>query len=123
MQGVVIESRPALELIEMHDDEGTLFYLDPPYLPETRDARSDYNFEMTVEDHQELLTAIKGIKGKVILSGYQSAMYADTLNDWRVVQKETHAEGARQRTEVLWMNFDQAPDLFTPTQTEEPKDG
>lgn len=108
MQGVVIEQRPALDLIEMHDDPGTLFYLDPPYLPETRDAGVDYNHEMTAEDHTGLLATIRGLAGKVVLSGYPSDVYDAALPGWWRFERDTHAEGARPRTEVIWTNFDPA---------------
>lgn len=105
-QGVVIDRRPALDLIEMHDAADTLFYLDPPYLPSTRDARADYNHELTEADHADLLERITRLAGRVVLSGYASALYDDALASWRRVERETQAEGARARTEVLWMNFD-----------------
>lgn len=108
MRGVVIESRPALDLIEAHDDPSTLFYLDPPYLPETRDAGADYKHEMTAQDHADMLAALIDVQGAVVLSGYASETYDQALTGWHRVERETHAEGARKRTEVLWMNFDPA---------------
>lgn len=108
MQGVVIESLPARRLIEMHDDTDTLFYLDPPYLPDTRDPRADYNHEMTERDHEEMLDQILHLEGAVILSGYPSEIYDSALSDWVRVERQAMAEGARARVEVLWMNFDPA---------------
>jgi len=108
MRGVNIECKPALDLIEAHDDPQTLFYLDPPYLPETRDERADYNHEMTADDHQALLDRIVQLKGKVVLSGYASKMYDTNLREWYRFERDTHAEGARKRIEVLLTNFDTA---------------
>ena len=84
LQGVIIENRPALDVIEKHDREGCLFYLDPPYLPETRVMGDNrfYRHEMSVKDHEAFLARVKGIEGYVILSGYDSALYNDTLIGW-----------------------------------------
>ncbi|MDJ0631085.1 MAG: DNA adenine methylase [Rhodobacter sp.] len=106
MQGVVIERRPALDLIAAHDAADTLFYLDPPYLPEARDAGADYTHEMSADDHAEMLDAVCRLQGMVVMSGYGSDMYDAALGQWRRFEKETRADGVRPRTEVLWMNFE-----------------
>ena len=113
-RGVVIESRPAIKVIEQHDSPDTLHYLDPPYLPETRSLRSKrgkirkhgYAHEMTEDDHDRLLEVIRGVKGKVILSGYPSEKYEAALSTWERRERVAFADGARKRTEVLWMNYD-----------------
>jgi len=43
LQGVVIECRPAIELISSHDGPETLHYVDPPYLWETRSPGNKYD--------------------------------------------------------------------------------
>lgn len=103
LRGVVIENRPALDLIRQQDGPQTLFYVDPPYLPETRDAGGDYQHEMTVEDHHELAALLNTVKGAVILSGYPSALYDSLYAGWRRVERGALADGARPRIEVLWM--------------------
>lgn len=112
MMGVLIENRPALQVIDRYDDPDTLIYLDPPYVPETRSARGQrralashaYKHEMTVEDHQALLDRIREAKAMVMISGYASALYDEALAGWRRLSIETHADGALDRTEVLWIN-------------------
>jgi DNA adenine methylase len=70
----LIENKPALEILKREDGPGTLFYCDPPYLPETRAAKQVYSFEMAEEDHVELLEVFLGVKGKVMLSGYRNKL-------------------------------------------------
>jgi DNA adenine methylase len=40
----------------------------------------------------------------VVLSGYPSPIYDEALPDWRRVEIAALADGARPRTEVLWIN-------------------
>lgn len=110
LQGVLIENKPALEVIRQHDTKETLFYCDPPYLHQVRKAgrNADFatygKFEMTDDDHRELASVLHSVKGMVVLSGYASPLYDDLYAEWQQVKKETYADGARPRTEVLWLN-------------------
>lgn len=111
-RGVVVESRRALDCMEQHDGPETLHYVDPPYLPETRSQKSRrdktryhaYRHELSADEHRRLLAFVKGLKGMVVLSGYPSRLYDDELSGWRRVEREAFADGARKRTEVLWVN-------------------
>lgn len=103
LQGVVIENRDALQVMAQHDSLQTLHYLDPPYLPECRDAGDDYVHEMTVEEHEKLGRFVSNLKGMVIISGYPSNLYDDMYSGWTRVEKNSLADGARKRIEVLWM--------------------
>ncbi|WP_342361378.1 DNA adenine methylase [Terrarubrum flagellatum] len=85
-RGVVIEQRPAIEVIAQHDGIETLHYVDPPYLPETRSPANKYDLkhrmyrhELSRDDHAELLEKLKALKGMVILSGYPSTLYDEQL--------------------------------------------
>lgn len=112
LRGVVIECRPALKVIKTHDREDTLHYIDPPYMPDTRSAKSRkgggkyhaYKHEMTRDDHAELLDVLQQLEGMVIVSGYPSDLYDNALAGWRKVTRAALADGARPRTECLWMN-------------------
>lgn len=106
---VTIESRHALEVLRQHDGADTLFYVDPPYLWSTRSKgnRFDikhYRHELTDDDHVALLDALDGLQGMVVLSGYPAPLYDDRLGHWRRVETRALADGARERTEVLWLN-------------------
>lgn len=104
LRGVVVENRPAISVCLSHDSAETLHYLDPPYLPSVRDRGRDYEHELSVEDHVELLGAIKSLRGMVVLSGYASVLYDDALAGWSRFEKRAFADGARERIEVLWLN-------------------
>lgn len=111
LRGVIVEHRDAVEVMRQHDAPTTLHYVDPPYLPETRapSGKSDfkmrmYRHELTRDDHVPLLEALRALDGMVVLSGYPAPLYDDMLPDWRRVEKEAMADGARPRTEVLWIN-------------------
>lgn len=111
LQGVTIECRDAREVMAQHDGPATLHYVDPPYLPETRAQGNRYDLawrmyrhELSREDHAELLDFLAEREGMVVLSGYPDPLYDARLAGWRRVEKEAFADGARPRTEVLWLN-------------------
>lgn len=112
LAGVVIENRDALAVMAQHDGPDTLHYVDPPYLPATRSSKSRkgggryhvYAHEMTLADHERLLTFLTGLSGAVVLSGYPAPLYDGALAGWRRVTKEARADGAKKRTECLWLN-------------------
>lgn len=102
---VQIENRPALELISRFDYPDVFFYLDPPYLFDTRDRRQ-YKNEMEDRDHEELLKKILKSRAMVMISGYESEMYNDYLHGWHKEYFRSSAEHAGPRTEVVWMNYE-----------------
>lgn len=105
LKEVQIEQRPALELIRKFNHDNVLIYADPPYLLNTRGGKQ-YRYEMSEQDHVELLDALKRHKGSVILSGYPSEMYDRELSGWSRLGKKSYNQNADQRTEVLWVNFE-----------------
>lgn len=78
---VQIDNLDFQDCIEMYDGPNVLFYLDPPYLAETR-KDGEYACEMTTHDHATLLTLITRCTGMVILSGYDNPLYAEALAGW-----------------------------------------
>ena len=82
-----------------------LVYCDPPYLRETRKKYySIYKYEYSLEQHIELLKVIKSIPCMVMISGYESKLYMESLSDWETYsfQATTHNGMA---TEWIWMNY------------------
>ena len=112
LQRVVILNADALEVIAQQDGPQTCFYLDPPYLHETRATTADYECEMTPYAHLDLLDALDGIKGKFLLSGYRSAMYDDVAktcgwnrHEFKIPNNAAGGKQKREMTECLWTNF------------------
>lgn len=107
LRGVVIENRHALPCMKQHDRIDTLHFVDPPYLPDTRKISHrgiGYEHEMTADDHVELLAALRELDGMVVLCGYPSKLYDQVLVGWETRTMAVRADGARQRTECLWLN-------------------
>lgn len=108
LSGVVIENKDAKAVMSTHDGPQTLHYVDPPYVLSTRsDPSKDYAVEMSDEDHEALCDFLLGLKGTVILSGYPNDIYDTRLKHWRRVDRVALADGAKKRTEVLWINTPQ----------------
>lgn len=100
--------KDAIQLINESNNEATLLYCDPPYLSSSL-VSDHYKHGFTTQQHEDLLHSLLNHKGKVILSGYHSDLYADALSGWYTDTKKTKVgittEKKSDRTEVLWMNF------------------
>lgn len=101
-----IESLPALTLIGRYATPDTLVYADSPYLRQSVHGTRDrlYRYEMTDDDHAELLAALKAHPGPALASGYRTDLYDAELSDWRRVEFDAAAEHGRPRVECLWLN-------------------
>lgn len=108
LRGVVVENRPAADVIKKHDTRNTLFYCDPPYPHSTRKGyikrKHSYRFEMTDEEHRELAALLHSVKGMVVVSGYACSLYDELFGDWERVERLAHADGAGERVESLWLS-------------------
>ena len=108
LRGVVIENRPALKIISEFDRPDTLFYCDPPYVHSTRmltgHQKHCYRYEMLDDEHAELSETLHNIKGMAIVSGYACPLYSRLYRGWRIAKSKAFADGARERTEVLWIS-------------------
>lgn len=110
--GVVVEHRDALQVMEAHDRPETLHYVDPPYMPDTRSAKSRrggtqyhaYKHDMEISDHVRLLEYLQGLEGMVMISGYHHALYDEMLRGWERREFAALADGAKERIEVVWLN-------------------
>ena len=111
--GVLIEDRPALEVMLAHDTPDTLHYVDPPYMHEARKPGGGghryYRHELEHDDHVALLGVLAQLQGMVVLSGYPTELYDRTLAEWGWTRTSTTARisagrGGAIRNEVLWCN-------------------
>lgn len=112
LKRVVIFNQNACKLIKQEDSPTTFFYLDPPYLHETRTATKCYEFEMSQADHVELLETLSTIEGKFLLSGYPHPLYDRYAerNAWqsKLFEIDNKASSLKEKpikTECAWMNY------------------
>jgi len=122
LMNVQIDNRDALDVVKYWDTPDAVFYIDPPYLPETRVRKSVYDVEQDIEHHAQLVQIILQCKGAVVLSCYDHEVY-QLLNDagWERIDIKTvcHAAGKVRgsdmvgegaalakvpRTETIWRN-------------------
>lgn len=109
LRGVVMECQPALDVIRRFDKPGTLHYVDPPYVRGLRSPNSTrtdrgYRHEMSDDEHRELAAVLRACHGYVVLSGYVGELYSELYDGWTAVSRDTLADQALPRTEVLWLS-------------------
>lgn len=116
LAGVVIEERDALATMAHHDGPETLFYLDPPYVHSTRSGKvrgtstagrasgKAYRHEMDDQAHRDFALVARSVEGMVVLLGYPCELYDGLFGDWERFSRPSFADGARERTEVVWLN-------------------
>lgn len=107
---VLIENRPALQVMRQHDGPQTLHYVDPPYMHSVRTMgmyKKAYRYEMFQKDHDAMLCALRELHGMVIVSGYRTELYDDRLADWQRVETRARISAGRGtgvRIECLWLS-------------------
>lgn len=115
---VQISCHDAIEVIKQRDTPETFFYLDPPYIGAEQKHYKGY----TEQDFKKLLDELSRIKGKFILSNFDS----DILNEYcrsqgwhkKVIECKSMIPALihqpRRKFEVLVWNFETGQkDLFT----------
>jgi DNA adenine methylase len=118
---VQLDSIDALKCIQYWDTPDTLFYIDPPYVLETRKDKA-YDKDVDDSHHQTLVQLLLNIKGKAVVSGYEHSIYKPLEEaGWHKVTIPTvaHAAGKTRnsglqgmstnlakvpRVEVIWSN-------------------
>jgi DNA adenine methylase len=104
---VQIENRPAIEVIELYDDKGTLFYCDPPYPHSSRGDSKAYGNEMTDDEHTALSRVLRRVKGKVAISGYRCDLMDTLYRGFKrhdAPAKLCHSVKKR-RQEAIWVSY------------------
>jgi DNA adenine methylase len=122
LRNVIIENLDFEEVIKRYDTEATFFYVDPPYYG----AEQYYDVEFGKKDHQRLLSLLKHVKSKWLLSGYSNDLYNSELKQYYRIEKKipkfsygiTNYSNRKEKPiaiEVLWANYD----LYKTTQKQE----
>ena len=106
---VSLECRPALDLVDRYGcHDRVLLYVDPPYMAGSRVGIQRYRHEMLdKEAHVELAAALNRCTAAVVLSGYDSPLYAEAYAGWHSTRLHTFTtQGGvhARRSEVLWSN-------------------
>lgn len=107
LQNVQIENRDAFQLLHEMDNRQTFFYVDPPYVMSTRTGKK-YSHEMDDMGHITLISILNRMKGKVMLSGYESELYQEHLHDhWTMIKFpfSTSNIGKSPKQTCIWMNY------------------
>lgn len=112
LSSVIIENKDIFELIEKYDSETTFFYLDPPYVADTRTSSTEYECELTNNDHERLVDLMLSSKGMFLVSGYDHPIYDKLVqNGW--YKYEFNSPNANSdRTECLWWNYNIEENIF-----------
>jgi DNA adenine methylase len=111
LEKVELYNERALTCLRRFNNINAFFYGDPPYLKSTRVSKKLYDEEMSYEDHEELIVFLNNEwKGLYLLSGYDNALYNDSLNFKNKASKELpcHAGQTKTKTrriEYLYFNY------------------
>lgn len=80
LRGVQIENLDWRDVLGRYDHSDAVFYLDPPYVRETRRrprtrGGKDYAQELTTDEHAEFVDRVLALTGSVLVSGYDHEVY------------------------------------------------
>lgn len=109
---VAIDCIDGAEFIAKWGREGTMVYVDPPYVASTRKGGA-YLHELNDDGHRRFAVACHEAVARgarVAVSGYPSALYDDLYAGWRrididVVQRGRGNAATERRTESMWMSY------------------
>ncbi len=121
IQQVQIECCDWRDILKRFSGPGYLAYCDPPYVAGTRKA-GGYEHELKDSDHEALIRTLMNYDGAVVLSGYNSPLYAPLLDaGWIMatvdvtcaaagrtrasgLQGQGNVKAKQQRVECIWRN-------------------
>ena len=101
--------------IDSQDSANTIFYLDPPYVWDTR-AKDRYKHELSDKEHKHLVKKILEMKGVSIISGYEHDIYKPLIsNGYEAISinvactssrnsYRTTEKSRQERTEILYIH-------------------
>lgn len=109
LKEVQMSNLDAINVITKYDSPDTLFYIDPPYFCK----RKRYSNDIDKTYHIRLSHLLNNVRGKVVLSGYDSSLYGDLYKGWKVDRFVGSTAGwtvgtenkAVKRVECVWRNY------------------
>jgi DNA adenine methylase len=95
LRNVSCYNRDAMQLLKKYDAADTTFYLDPPYVLETRTKSVCYTSELPLEYHEKMVKIILQLQGAVVLSGYFHPVYEPLVSaGWSLSRRVTSCSAA-----------------------------
>lgn len=104
LANVQIDCRDAIDCIQYWDRDDAVFYVDPPYVLNTRVSKKVYDVEQDDHFHQRLVDCLLSVKGAVVLSGYATDIYKPLEeNGWERIGFVTaaHASVKHRKSRVI----------------------
>ncbi|MBA4848998.1 hypothetical protein [Emticicia sp. BO119] len=120
MEGFQVENVSVLNLLKLYLTYSKIWsykiviYLDPPYLHSTRKSRTRYPFEMSDEEHVQMLDLCLQFDPDyvdIIISTYPNELYANKLKGWAMEEYESRTRSGKVAKENLYMNFHEIKEL------------
>jgi DNA adenine methylase len=107
-----IENRDCFYIIPKFDRVDTFYFCDPPYMHDTRTGKNDYQYEFTLEQQEELAKLLNGVKGLVMLCGYDNPKYREWYAEpkWKMILGPDRASNLgknhdKSKRECVWVNY------------------
>ena len=104
LKNAQIENLDYRECLSRYDTKDVFIYADPPYMPGVRKGYI-YKHEMDEEEHRQLLGLLLAHPGKVMISGYDTALYREMLKGWKKEMHKNQVECGLKKNECIWMNY------------------
>jgi DNA adenine methylase len=83
---VQVERLDWRECLDRYDRPGAVFYLDPPYHPDTRGRHrhNGYWHDLEASAHEQRVARVSELQASVLVSGYRHPLYDGALKAARV---------------------------------------
>ncbi len=106
LENTTIENANANEIIKRYDAENSYFYLDPPYIDTEQGHYEGYKSDDFIRD----LDALPNLKGKFLLSSFDSDVLKEYVNKYKwnqikIERQSSITNNKKKKIEVLTANF------------------
>lgn len=106
--GVTVTNDCTVRILQTNEavhSKDTFIFLDPPYLHSTRPNRTElYEFEMTDDEHIQLLATVLQLNCNVMIIHPKCELYDTYLKDWNKVEVKIRYN-QKLSIEYLYMNY------------------